>query len=161
MGCVVVTEPFDLTVVGGRHAFNVPNRMQTHIGSICEPKTGGHIRDLLVAKGILVGTMHGFADTVRFRGRGLIVDLCYIDWSQPCHSRRCRDAFHVLFSARMQTQAAHMSTISFWGVSLRTRCERRQVRQRTWKTAKSLHVRSRQQYFMVACKRRAVRGLGS
>ena len=38
MGCVVVTEPFDLTVVGGRHPFNVATRMQTHIGSICEPR---------------------------------------------------------------------------------------------------------------------------
>ena len=56
MGCVVVTEPFDLTVVGGRHPFTVANRMQSHIGSICEPRRGGHIRDLFVAKGILVGT---------------------------------------------------------------------------------------------------------
>ena len=38
MGCVVVTEPFDLTVVGARHAFKVATRMQTHIGSICEPR---------------------------------------------------------------------------------------------------------------------------
>ena len=37
MGCVVVTEPLDLTVVGGRHPFTVANRMHTHIGSICEP----------------------------------------------------------------------------------------------------------------------------
>ena len=35
MGCVVVTEPFELTVVGARHPFTVANRMQTHIGSIC------------------------------------------------------------------------------------------------------------------------------
>ena len=38
MGCVVVTEPFDLTVVGGRHPFNVATRMHTHNGSICEPR---------------------------------------------------------------------------------------------------------------------------
>ena len=36
--------------------------------------TGGHIRDLFVGNGMPVRKKHGFADTVRFRGRGLLVD---------------------------------------------------------------------------------------
>ena len=132
MGCVVVTDPFDLTVVGARHPFTIPNRIQTHIGSICEPTRVDTFVICLSPKAFLWGTMHGFADTVRFRGRGLIVDRAL----STGHNRIIRGGAVMPFMCCFVPacrQAAHMSTISFWCVSLRTRCERCQVRQRTWK----------------------------
>ena len=75
---------------------------------------------------------HGLADTVRFRGRGLIVDRAL----STGHNRIIRGGAVMPFTCCFVPacrQAAHMSTISFWGVSLRTGCERCQVRQRTWK----------------------------
>ena len=77
-------------------------------------------------------TLHGFADTVRFRGLGLIVERAI----PTGHNRIIRGGVVMPFTCCFLpacTQAAHMSTISFWCVSLRTRCERCQVRQRTWK----------------------------
>ena len=43
MGCVVVTEPFDLTSLVERRPLTVPNRIQTHIGNICEPTRVGTV----------------------------------------------------------------------------------------------------------------------
>ena len=56
---------------------------------------------------MLVGTMHGFADTVRFRGRGLRVDRAKTTGHNRVIRERCRDAFHALFCARMQTDSFH------------------------------------------------------
>ena len=54
-----------------------------------------------------MGTVHGFADTVRCRGRGLIVDRAITTGHNRVIRERCRDAFHVLFCARMQTCSPH------------------------------------------------------
>ena len=107
-----------------------------------------------------MGTMHGFADTVRFRGRGLIVD-CAVTTGP---NRIIRGGAVMPFtscSVSASRQTTQMSSISFWCVTLRTRCERCQIHQKDMCAAKSRHMRSRQQYFVVACKRRTVRGLGS
>ena len=75
-------------------------------------------------------TMHGFADTVRFRGRGLIVDRAITTG----HNRMIRGGVVMLFtccSVPACRQAARISSISLWRVNLHTRCERCQVRQRT------------------------------
>ena len=66
---------------------------------------------------MLVGTVHGFADTVRFRGRGLIVDRAITTGHNRMIRVRCRDAFHVLFCARMQTCSPHFFNLLF-GVSI-------------------------------------------
>ena len=55
MGCVVVTEPFDLTVLvedTRSTCKSDANPFWQHLRT----KTGGHIRDLFVANGIIVGT---------------------------------------------------------------------------------------------------------
>ena len=90
----------------------------------------------------------------------MIVDRAISDWSQPCHSRRSRDAFHVLFCARMQTGSPHVHNLL---LVCQLAHEMRTIpgTPKDMETATSLHVRSRQQYFVVACKSRAVRGLGS
>ena len=91
---------------------------------------------------MLVGTMHGFADTVRFRGRGLIVDRAITTG----HNRVIRGGamfLNLIFACQF---AHEMRTLPGTPKDM---C-----------TAKSLHTRSRQQYFMVASKRRTVRGLG-
>ena len=66
---------------------------------------------------MLVGTVHGFADTVRFRGRGLIVDRAITTGHNRMIRVRCRDAFHVLFCARLQTCSPHFFNLLF-GVSI-------------------------------------------
>ena len=116
MGCVVVTEPFDL----------------------------------------LVGTAHGFADTVRCRGRGLRVDRpvtighnriirggAVMPFTR-CSVPACRQVVPHFFNLLFACQFAH---------------EKRTLsdRPKDMCTGKSRHVRSRQQYFMVVCKRRTVR----
>ena len=77
-----------------------------------------------------MGTMHGFADTVRFHGRSLIVDRAVTTG----HNRIIRGGAvmpFTCFSVPACRQAAHMSSISFWCVTLRTRCQRCHIRQRT------------------------------
>ena len=71
-----------------------------------------------------------------------------------------RDAFHVLFCARMQTGSPHVHNLLLV-CQLTHEMRTLPGTPKDKETAKSFHVRSRQQYFMVACKRRAVRGLGS
>ena len=74
--------------------------------------------------------MHGFADTVRFRGRGLIVD-CAVTTG---HNRIIRGGAVMPFtscSVSASRQTTQMSSISFWCVTLRTRCERCPLRKRT------------------------------
>ena len=106
-----------------------------------------------------MGTVHGFADTVRFRGRGLIVDRAITTGHDRMIRERCRDAFHVLFCARMQTCSPHFFNLI---LACQFAHEMRKLSgtPKDLCAAKSLHIRSRQQYFMAASKRRAVRGLG-
>ena len=106
-----------------------------------------------------MGTVHGFADTVRCRGRGLRVDGAITTGHNRVIRGRCRDAFHVLFCARMQAGSPNVLNLILecqFAHEMRTLSGT----PKDMCTAKSLHTRSRQQYFMVACKRRAVRGLG-
>ena len=73
MGCVVVTEPFDLTSLVEDTCSPFQIGCKPILAASASQHGWAHY-SLVVAKGMLVGTMHGFADTVRFRGRGLIVD---------------------------------------------------------------------------------------
>ena len=73
MGCVVVTEPFDLTTLVEDTCSPFQIGCKPILAASASQHGWAHY-SLVVAKGMLVGTMHGFADTVRFRGRGLIVD---------------------------------------------------------------------------------------
>ena len=121
-GCVVVTEPFDLTslVEDTRSPFQIGCTLL--LGASVSQHRWAFLR-VLVASSMFVKTVHGFADTVRFRGRGLIVDRA----TSTGHNRVIRGGAVMPFMCRFVPacrQAAHMSTISFWCVSWRTRCER-------------------------------------
>ena len=77
-----------------------------------------------------MGTMHGFADTVRFHGRGLIVDRAVATG----HNRIIRGGAVMPFTSCSVSgcrQTTQTSSISFWCVTLRTRCERCHVHKRT------------------------------
>ena len=79
---------------------------------------------------MLVGTMHRFADTVRFRGRGLTVDRAVTTG----HNRMIRGGAVMLFTrctVPACRQVVQCPQSPFWSVNLRTRSERCQVRQRT------------------------------
>ena len=66
----------------------------------------------------------------------------------------------MLFCVRMQTGSSHVHNLRL-GCQLTHEMRTLPGTPKDMETAKSLHVRSRQQNVMVACKWRAVRGLGS
>ena len=73
--------------------------------------------------------MQGFADTVRFRGRGLIED-CAVTTGP---NRIIRGGAVMPFtscSVSASRQTTQMSSISFWCVTLRTRCEHCHIHKR-------------------------------
>ena len=101
---------------------------------------------------MLVGTMHGFADTVRFRGRGLIVTIG--------HNRMIRGGAVMPFTRCIVPacrQVVPMSSISFLVSQFAHEKRTLSDTPKDMCTGKSRHMRSRQQYFMVVCKRRTVR----
>ena len=104
--------------------------------------------------------MHGFADTVRFRGRGLIVDSAVTTG----HNRIIRGGAVMPFTSCAVSacrQTTQVSSISILVCHFAHEMRTLSFTQKDMCAAKSRHMRSRQQYFMVACKRRTVRGLGS
>ena len=107
---------------------------------------------------MLVGTMHGFADTVRFRGRGLTVDRAV-----TTHKRIIRGGAVMPFTRCIVPacrQVVPMFSISFFACQFAHEMRTLPGTPKDMCTVKSLHIHSRQQYFMVASKRRTVRGLG-
>ena len=104
--------------------------------------------------------MHGFADTVGFRRRGLIVDRA----TTTGHNRIIRGGDVMPFtscSVSACRQTTQMSSISFWVCQFAHELRTLSSMPNDMSAAKSRHMRSSQQYFMVACKRRTVRGRGS
>ena len=151
MGCVVVTEPFDLTslVEDTRSPFQIGCKL--FLAASVSQHGWAHY-SLVVANGMLLRKKHRFADTVGLRKKARI--------AVTTHNGIIRGGavmpFTSLFCVRMQAadtnvlnlilacQFAHeMRTLSFTPKDM---C-----------AAKSRHMRSRQQYFMVVCKRRTVR----
>ena len=125
MGCVVVTEPFDLTslVEDTRSPFQIGCKL--FLAASVSQHGWAHY-SLVVANGMLLRKKHRFADTVGLRKKARI--------AVTTHNGIIRGGAVMPFTSCAVSacrQTTQMFSISFWCVILRTRCERCPLRPRT------------------------------